>query len=193
MVNRSTEWLFCLSLFIHPCASSPDQRRQEEAHAHWGHLSLLFTGLTKAACFFQDAGDLLFTSPRAYAHLPHTRPWKLETVRVRLRKRPLYWLISSAWCHVQVWTALSNRFQTRNKAVTWKTGWNCFNTTFFSVCFGLEMLTGQTTLMHNATARVWESLVVWWRCFAMLTKYEVKNWIKTHRLCGTLFFHRQQI
>lgn len=43
---------FCLSLFIHPCASSPDQLRQEEPHAHWGHLSLLFTGLTKAARVF---------------------------------------------------------------------------------------------------------------------------------------------
>lgn len=184
---------FCLSLFIHPCASSPDQLRQEEPHAHWGHLSLLFTDLTKAARVFPGCRWPAFHLPasiRTSAEHTSLETWNREgeTAKTAIILTHFKCVVSCA----SVNGAL-DLIPMRNKAVIWKTGCNCFNTAFFPVCFGLEMLMGQTTLMHNTTARVWERLVVWWCGFAVVKKYKDKNWVKSHRMCGTLFCHRQHI
>lgn len=148
----------CLSLFHYPCASSPDQLRQEEPHGYWGHLSLLFAGLTKAAHVFPGCRVTCFSPPSEHTHICRARvpgnltPWGRDCENAH------YYTDS-----FQVRTVMSKReqcarFRMRNKERTWKTGWNCFNATFFLVCFGVEMLTWHTTLTHNTTASVWERL-----------------------------------
>lgn len=68
--NASGTDCFCLSLFIHPCASSPDQLRHEKPVCHFPieHLSLLFIGLTKGMLIFPGFMLTWFSPPSKHTH-----------------------------------------------------------------------------------------------------------------------------
>lgn len=175
---------FCLSLFHYPCASSPDQLRQEEPPAHWGHLSLLFTGLTKAAHVFPGCSVTCFSPPREHTHIcrarvpGHLKPWG------RLRKRSsLYWLISSACCHERAGTVLSTCFQPGRQAVNLENRVELFQYNILLCLFWC----GDADVTNHARSQWHRECVgkagVWWRWFCCWRSQKME---RNHMGCAVL-------